>query len=135
MRPAPLGPGVAFYSNVRGVRPTFSSSNAVGFTLARLGTLRLRCRGGCCFQVGVGASNRGGRHAPVPIDADVDPIAERRRLAHLHEARCHEQNFEFHRGLEQFFESLGDEAEMRNARLASERERRQADRERQHLQM
>jgi hypothetical protein len=64
----------------------------------------------------------------------MDRIAQQRRIAHLHAARNHEQNSEFHRGVEQFFASIGDDAAVWSARRAAEREQQYAERERHHLQ-
>jgi hypothetical protein len=61
-------------------------------------------------------------------------LVRQRRLAHLREARRHQQCYEFHRGVEQFFASLGDEAGVTDARRASERAWQHIERERQYLQ-
>ena len=70
----------------------------------------------------------------VVLVAPVDGVAQRRRIAHLQAARRHEQCSEFHRGVEQFFASIGDDTEVRNARRAADRESTYADRERYHVQ-
>ena len=64
----------------------------------------------------------------------MDLIEQRRRLAHVQAARSHEQTSEFYRGVEQFFATVGDDTEVRNARWAAEMELRHAEREWSHVQ-
>jgi hypothetical protein len=63
----------------------------------------------------------------------IDRVAQQRRAAHLQAAWSHERSLEFHRGVEQFFASLGDDAAVDWARHRAENEQRQAERERHHL--
>jgi hypothetical protein len=68
------------------------------------------------------------------FDALLDFVSQQRRAAHLRAARTFEQNSEFHRRVEELFASLGLDTEARRARLAADVARRQAERERNHVE-
>lgn len=59
-----------------------------------------------------------------------DLLSQRRQAVHLNAAQIHEQSSDFFRNVGEVFASLGLPAEGRHARLAADRARRSAERER-----
>ena len=62
----------------------------------------------------------------------VVPFAELRATAHARSAARHEGIAEFHRAVSRIFDSLGDDARARSARVVAELQGQQAIRERRY---